>query len=80
MGLTLDELAPDCLSNARLIVSDKYSVGVQWHTDGLHEPTDLPVVQLPIGPALSDPRGIEELAREIVGPEVLRHLRQHDQR
>jgi hypothetical protein len=76
--LTLEELAPDCLSNAKHWASDDgSSLGIQWHTDGIHHRTDLPVVKLPIEEALRDPRGIEELAMEVVGPEVARHLLQH---
>ena len=80
VGLTLHELAPDCLSSARLGVSDEFSVVVQWHTDGVHEPTCLPRVWLPMDSVLADPRGIEELAEEVVVPEVRRHLLEDHQR
>ena len=72
--LTLNDLAPDCLSHATLGVGAETSVVVQWHTDGVHGASDLPPVWLSIGPALTDSRGIEALAEEIVGPEVRRHL------
>ena len=74
VGLTLHELAPDCLSHAIFGVGDGMSVVVQWHTDGIHGPSDLPQVWLSIDAALADPRSIEVLAEEIVGPEVRRHL------
>ena len=79
VGLTLHELAPDCLSHAILGVSgdlptDEMWVVVQWHTDGAHGPSDLPRAWLRMGSVLSDSRGIEVLAEEIAAPEVRRHL------
>jgi hypothetical protein len=74
VGLTVQDLAADCLSHVSLGVSDETSAVVQWHTDGVHGPSDLPWVWLSIESALDDPRGIEVLAEEIVGPEVQRHL------
>jgi hypothetical protein len=70
----MERLAPDCLSFAYLGVSDKMFVVVEWHTDGAHGPGQFPRIWLPINPALADPRGIEVLAEEIIGPEVRRHL------
>jgi len=77
VGLTLNELAPDCLSSASLGDGDDTSVVVQWHTDGVHAPGGLRRVWIPIGAAVVDARGIEVLAQEIVGSEVARH-RLHD--
>jgi hypothetical protein len=81
VGLTLNELAPDCLSSASLGDADDTSVVVRWHTDGVHGAGDLPPVWLPIGSAVVDARGIEVLAQEIVGSEVARHrLDDHPER
>jgi hypothetical protein len=77
VGLTLNERAPDCLSSAWLGDGDDTSVVVHWHTDGVHGAGDLPPVWLPIASAVVDARGIEVLAEEIVGSEVVRH-RLHD--
>ena len=77
VGLTLNELAPDCLSVASRGDGADTSVVVRWHTDGVHGAGDLPPVWLPMGSAVVDARGIEVLAEEIVGSEVARH-RLHD--
>ena len=81
VGLTLNELAPDCLSSASLGDGDETSVVVEWHTDGVHGTGDHRRVWIPIGAAVVDARGIEALADEIVGAEVVRHqLRDHRER
>jgi hypothetical protein len=77
VALTLNDLAPDCVSLAALGDGADSSVVVQWHTDGVHGASDLPRVWIPIGAAVFDDRGIEVLAEEIVGSEVARH-RLHD--
>jgi hypothetical protein len=77
VALTLNDLAPDCLARATLGDGADTSVVVQWHTDGVHGAGDLPRVWLPIGSAIVDARGVEVLADEIIGSEVVRH-RLHD--
>lgn len=74
VGLTLDERAPDCLSRATLAVSEETRILVEWHTDGVHGPSDLPGVWIEAESALADPRGVETLASELVEVEVGRHL------
>ena len=75
VDLSLKQLAPDCLSHAIVGVGAEISVVVQWHADGIHGgPSDLPRAWLSMDGALADPRGIEVLAEEIIGPEVRRHL------
>jgi hypothetical protein len=73
-ALTLNDLAPDCLSLATLGAGADTTVVVRWHTDGVHGTSNLPPVWLSIGSAVVDSRGIEVLAVEIVEPEVRRHL------
>jgi len=79
VGLTVQELAADCVSHVSLGVAPDTSAVVQWHTD-VPGPSDLPRVWLSIESALDDPRGIEVLAEEIAGPEVRRHLLEYHRR